>query len=345
MVDSAKNLADGDAAGVLDDLGRRIAAALQVDGRASWRQIAAALDEPERTVARRGTDLLTDGRVVVRGMPDPRRARGADQHVFRATCSPGGAAIAAVALARRPETIFSYILTGSTDCAAELSCPASRFPELLTRELGGIPGIASASTYPVLHYFRTLHDWRPAILTAEQIAELTPEATPVVAPLGADPVALGPEQRAVLRVLARDGRATYEEIARITGVSLQTARRRVGQLRAEGLVHFRAIFEPALLGFGTEALLWVQASFGDVAAIGEELSRSSAVRYASVLAGDRQLLVDVVARDQAGLYRYLQEAPWVAPAASIEPSLVVEALKRSGTLTGAARPDEVSDLL
>ncbi|MGY1637169.1 Lrp/AsnC family transcriptional regulator [Geodermatophilus sp. SYSU D00742] len=327
--------------GVLDDLDRRIVAALQVDGRASWRQIATALDEPERTVARRGTDLLAEGRVLVRGLPDPRRARGADQYVFRATCTPGTAAIAAVALARRPETLYSYVLTGSADCAAELSCPPSRFAELLTRELGGIPGVAAASTYPVLHYFRTMHEWRPPILTPEQIAELTPEAPPVAASLDADPVALGPEQRSVLRVLAHDGRATYEEIARLTGVSLQTARRRVAQLRAEGLVHLRAIFEPAILGFGTEALLWVQASFGDVAAVGEELIRSSAVRYASVLAGDRQLLVDVVARDQPELYRYLQEASWVARAASIEPSFVVEALKRSGTLTGSARVDDL----
>lgn len=39
---------------VLDSLDRRIVAALQVNGRAGWRRIAAVLDIAERTVAARG---------------------------------------------------------------------------------------------------------------------------------------------------------------------------------------------------------------------------------------------------------------------------------------------------
>lgn len=52
----------------LDALDRRIAAALQIDGRASWRRIASALGEPERKVARRGLRLLESGRVSVTGL-------------------------------------------------------------------------------------------------------------------------------------------------------------------------------------------------------------------------------------------------------------------------------------
>ncbi|WP_159061233.1 AsnC family protein, partial [Streptomyces europaeiscabiei] len=37
---------------VTDSLDRRIISALQIDGRAAWHRIAAALGEPERTVAR-----------------------------------------------------------------------------------------------------------------------------------------------------------------------------------------------------------------------------------------------------------------------------------------------------
>jgi DNA-binding Lrp family transcriptional regulator len=53
---------------VLDDLELRIATALQVDPRASWRRIAAVLGEPERTVARRGNDLIESRLVNIVGI-------------------------------------------------------------------------------------------------------------------------------------------------------------------------------------------------------------------------------------------------------------------------------------
>ena len=53
----------------LDDLDRRIVAALQVDGRASWRRIAEVIDVPFSTVTRRGSALLASGAVRVVAIP------------------------------------------------------------------------------------------------------------------------------------------------------------------------------------------------------------------------------------------------------------------------------------
>ena len=44
--------------------------ALQVNGRASWRKLATALDVSESTVTRRGQQLLADRRVAVTGVLD-----------------------------------------------------------------------------------------------------------------------------------------------------------------------------------------------------------------------------------------------------------------------------------
>ncbi|AXJ10867.1 Lrp/AsnC family transcriptional regulator [Arthrobacter sp. PM3] len=313
-------------------LDRRIIAALQVDGRASWAKIAATLGEPERTVARRGPELLRQGRVRIRALSNPRRFRHTEQFVLKATCTPGTAGIAASALARRPDTLYTFLLTGSADCAAEMSSPVSTFSDLLIRDIGSLPGVSSASTYPVLNYFRTMHQWDPGVLTPDEVAALGGDAY-VQAPtdLGQAPQ-LGKEDRQILRTLERDGRVSFEELSRVTGLSVQTAQRRVEKLRSEGSLYIRAVFEPALLGLPVEVLLWVKVPFPDLDHVGAELTHDPSVRYAAVLAGDFQLLIDAVFPSRAALYDYLKSAPWVKYTQSIEPAVVIDALKRSGTL-------------
>jgi DNA-binding Lrp family transcriptional regulator len=317
---------------VLDELDQRIVGALQVDGRASWAKVAAALGEAERTVARRGSELLRDGRVRIRALPNPSRFRHLEQFVLKVACNPGSAGIAAAALARRPETLYTYILTGSADCAAELSSPASKFAELLIRDIGSIPGVRSAATYPVLSYPRTMHQWNPGVLKPEEIEALGGTRYSE-APTALEHVEqLGKEDRQLLRALERDGRASYEELARITGLSVQTAQRRVERMRREGTLFIRAVFEPALLGLPVEVLLWVKVPFPELDRVEAEMLPSSSVRYAAVLAGDFQLVVDAVFPSRAALSSYLKESAWATRAQAIEPAVVVDALKRSGTM-------------
>ena len=57
----------------LDELDRRIVAALQVDPRATWGQIGAAVAASETTVLRRVQCLRENGVLVILGAPDPLR--------------------------------------------------------------------------------------------------------------------------------------------------------------------------------------------------------------------------------------------------------------------------------
>ncbi|WP_314192926.1 Lrp/AsnC family transcriptional regulator [uncultured Arthrobacter sp.] len=56
---------------LLDSLERQIVAALQLDPRCPWRKMAAVLGEPERTVARRGAQLLESGAVSIAAVRPP----------------------------------------------------------------------------------------------------------------------------------------------------------------------------------------------------------------------------------------------------------------------------------
>ncbi|MFJ6214958.1 Lrp/AsnC family transcriptional regulator [Streptomyces sp. NPDC092296] len=314
-----------------DALDRRIIAALQIDGRASWRKIASVLGEPERTVARRAVRLLEGGMVSVVGLV----ARG-DTVLLRLNCRPGTVRDAAVAAARWPDTVFSYVLAGPADCVVEVQCPPDQLARFMLEEVPSLPGLVSQHASPVLRYYRTVHDWHPAILEPAQQAALArfPSSDSTV---DVPDVELGPEEWRILQALSEDGRRTHEELAAIAGVSEATARRRVEALSRCGMLSIRAAVEPALLGLPVEALLWIRTRPDEVDEVGRLLTRSPLVRYAAVVMGEYQLLVDVTQPSKQALYEFLTTEPWVSRVEAVQSHLVVESLKRSGTPTPLLR--------
>ncbi|MPY57583.1 Lrp/AsnC family transcriptional regulator [Streptomyces spongiae] len=319
---------------VTDSLDRRIISALQIDGRASWHRIAAALGEPERTVVRRGTRLLDSGLVRIGAMA----VRGRST-VVGVRCAPGQARVTATALARRPDCVFAQVLTGTLDCVGEIQCPRDRLAGLVMDELPGLPGVVEARTFPVLRHVRTIREWHAGLLTAEEIAALADGDPVAVDPATGDvlpPVDVTRElsrpDRLLLLTLAEDGRCTYEELARVAGVSEATARRRLGALRREGRVRIRAVIEPALLGLPVEAVLWVRATPSRVEAVRTALCESAHVRYVSFVTGERQLLVMTAFPDEPALHDFVTRSPWLPDVASVDVAMVLNSLKRGGML-------------
>ncbi|MBN9620070.1 MAG: Lrp/AsnC family transcriptional regulator [Actinobacteria bacterium] len=307
-----------------DELDQRITAALQIDGRAAWRTIASALGEQERTVARRGAQLLESGVVRVTGL-----ARRGDALLVRVRCARGTARMAARALAARPDTTYSYLLTGPVDCVAELVCPAATLNVLLLDELPATPGVKSCESLPILRYFRTLHEWHPAVLSEEEAAALG--AVPMVTPPPSSPGDSGtPTDRAILRALREDGRVTHDELARLAGVSSSTARRRVEAMRADGTLLVRAVVNPAQLGLAVHALLWIRTPPTAVESTGAALLESPNVRYAAAISGTYQIVAEVAVPDRAALHAFITRGPWLEHVDTIESALVMQALKSSG---------------
>jgi Lrp/AsnC family transcriptional regulator for asnA, asnC and gidA len=333
------------ASGPLTALDRRIVGALQVDGRASWRQIATVLGEPERTVARRGSRLVEEGWVVVTGLPSRARIGAGDPWVLRAQCAPGTTRLAAGALARRRDSIFTYVVTGRSDVVAEVTCRDEHIAVLTMEELPAVPGLGRVSSAPVLRYHRTVHDWMPDLLSAAEREALARDVPDIRLSGTGTRVTLTGVDRLLLRSLAEDGRRTSDELARLCGVSEATVRRRVESLRADGVVYFRAVVEPALLGLPLQALLWLRTAPGRMPELGRALASTTSVRYAAELAGDWSFLVDVAAPDKTALRELITSSPWSDQVDAVEVSVVVESLKRSAVLAsrlrGTGDPDDV----
>lgn len=316
-----------------DELDRRIVGALHVDARASWHRIAEVLGEHERTVTRRGTQLIRSGLIRITGIS--LRAKGV---VVGLRCAPGQARVAAGVLARRTDTLFAQIVAGtSVDCIAWLSCPREQLPSLVMDELPATPGMVEFRTALVLRDVRTAHEWHPGLITDEERAAMA-QAAPVPRERRfAGTEDLSRADRLLLDALSVDARRTYEELARLTGQSEATVRRHLDRLRSEGRVLIRAVVSPGHVGLPVEALLWVRARPADVDTVADGLGKSQYVRYASRISGDQQFLVQVALPDPDALDDFVSRAPWASTVQSVHTAIVLSTLKRSGVVLDPAQ--------
>ena len=307
----------------LDPLALRITEALQVNGRASWRRIAEVLDEPIRTVARRGAALLEDKTVQVVGL-----TALAPTHLLRVQCRPDAVESVARLLAARPESVFVYAMAESAEVIAEIGIEFDSLPGVLGVSLDGV---LSYRLTPVLQYFRTVAEWRAGVLTPAEVAALElPDVPPEQVRTG---LVVDEVDRVIIDALVADGRTPFETIATLAGFSQATARRRIDQLMQRGLVRIRAVVDPALLGLPVEALLWIRCAPQHAEYIGTTLARSPLVRYAAMVMGEYPVVADVTARDIAELRAFLADGPWEGRAELVHSILLLQTFKRGGVVT------------
>ncbi|GAA3243006.1 Lrp/AsnC family transcriptional regulator [Nonomuraea helvata] len=287
----------------VDDLDRRLVAALQVSPRASWGEIGRAVGEHERTVARRLQRLISEGVVRVTAIYDDlRTGHGRPVHLH-VQVRPGTAGKVAEALADRPDTRSVYALTGAADIGCELVPPSrEQLHHILSAQVSEIDGVRQTQAMVVLHTFRTVAEWHAPYLSEEEVAELRPAPPPECRP---DEEGLSPLEEEIAHLLAADGRIAFTTVAERLDVSVPTARRRVTSLIERRLLLPRAEVEPALLGLEVEAMLWLKVRPYGLDLVGQRLAAHPDVRYCAATSGTHSLIVQVVAAHEADLYRFM----------------------------------------
>jgi DNA-binding Lrp family transcriptional regulator len=285
----------------VDDLDRRIAAALQLNGRASWRDIAKALGASETTVARRARRLLDTGIVRVFVVPDPVAFELGTPTIIRLKCDVGAAADVARAVAQRPDARFVSLVTGTCDVVVELFVPSRRqLARVLFTEFSRIPGITETTSDTVLRTFKIAYDWSRDLLGDAAVAiEASVEVEPVGEPHSLDVIDLQ-----MVHMLQADGRRTHAELAAGVGISESMARRRLGNLVQSGALRFATLVQPAFLGFEVEAVVWLWVRPSDLDQVADYLAKQRAVRYLSATSGYSDLMLEIFARSADDLYAF-----------------------------------------
>jgi len=313
----------------LDDVDRQLVHALQVDGRAPFSRIAAALGASDRTIARRYRRLRSVGALRVVGLPDSRRTGQVDWLV-RIQCAPDAVLPVAATLARREDTSWVGLTSGGT----EITCVTRthrrpREDGLLLRKLPRSPRITQVTAHCLLRPVAGTSGWpgRTNALTPAQVEALTPRFDE-----GA-PVTLSPADHELFALLAKEGRTDYPALAAATGWSESTTRRRLDELRRFGTLYFDVDLDPALLGHTAETVLWLAVAPAELGRVGAALASHDEVAFASATTGPANLVAFLVSRDADALYDYLAERIGALPGVlHTETAPITRHVKRAGTL-------------
>ena len=293
----------------MDDLDRRIAAALQVNGRATWRQVARAVGTSESTVARRAQQLIESGFMRVTGVADPINCGFGYPVLVQLKCEVGAADDAAELLAERPDVRFVALVTGAFDVVVELIVPSRRrLARILLDELPEIRGITQTTTESVLRNFKTAYDWSRDLL-GPTAAALEPAQATVGEPMTPNGVDLE-----LIQLLVEDGRRSFAQLAGALRISESMARRRVDALAASGCLRFATFVDPHHLGYDVEVLIWMRVDLARLEETALALSARPEVRYLSATNGFSDLTCEVILRSQDDLYAFSTETLAALPA-------------------------------
>jgi Lrp/AsnC family transcriptional regulator, regulator for asnA, asnC and gidA len=115
--------------------------------------------------------------------------------------------------------------------------------------------------------------------------------------------------RAISSLLLEDGRMTCSEISRrLDGkVAERTVNARIRRLVTRGIIRVQAVVNPRALGYGFIADMWIEVVAGRQREVVDELVKIVQVSYVAYSTGDRDLSVQLCARDMQDLHHLVNE--------------------------------------
>lgn len=295
---------------ILDDLDTRIARAIQLSPRASFREIADVLGVAEQTIARRYRRLRRDGLLRVTMATDP-RALGNSTWVVRVRCRPEGADGIAGALAARDDVSWVSIYEAGWEIVFNLrAADPHGGMELLTRTLPKAAPVLDVRPAAVLHTFvggapTDWEGWHDA-LTQTEADTLGKTRIPRAPGRAPSSTTIDRTDRAILDVLTRDGRTSYTDLARAVGSTPGKVTRRVEHLVWSGIAYFDVDLATAALGRDAIAI-WLTVHPRHLAATGEALAAHPAVPFAVAVTGAANITASVMVHDTDELYSFVTD--------------------------------------
>ena len=114
--------------------------------------------------------------------------------------------------------------------------------------------------------------------------------------------------REIVDLLMEDGRMPSAQIARRIGdISERSVRYRIERMVSQGIIHISAIPDPRKLGFSVVADVSIEVEPGDVLEVAHKLAAYECVSYVGCATGERDVSVQIVARDNAELYTFVTQ--------------------------------------
>jgi Lrp/AsnC family transcriptional regulator for asnA, asnC and gidA len=114
--------------------------------------------------------------------------------------------------------------------------------------------------------------------------------------------------RQIVNLLMEDGRMPSAEIARRVGdISERSVRYRINRLVSQGVVQVGAIVNPRKLGFSVVADVWLEVESDSIFDVARKMTEYECISYVAYSIGETDVSVQIIARDNAEIYRFVTE--------------------------------------
>jgi Lrp/AsnC family transcriptional regulator for asnA, asnC and gidA len=136
--------------------------------------------------------------------------------------------------------------------------------------------------------------------------------------------------RAIIRLLQKDGRASNTEIGRALGLTETTIRKRVARLVNEDLISIVAVPTPQAVGMTTSAIIGISVQLQHLHDVSDQLVAQPEVRYVGASTGRYDLIIEAFFADHEHLLRFVSTELGAMPGiTAAETSLILKVAKFS----------------
>ena len=112
----------------------------------------------------------------------------------------------------------------------------------------------------------------------------------------------------IINLLVDNGRVSCAEIARMIGnISERSVRYRLERMSDEGLFKITAVLNTKLLGYLVVADVWLEVESDAILDVAEKMTEYDCISYVACGIGEPDISVQVLARDNAEVYRFVTE--------------------------------------
>ena len=141
---------------------------------------------------------------------------------------------------------------------------------------------------------------------------------------------IDPVEQRMIEILQLDGRKTTRQIAKESGVSELTARRKLRRLTEQEIIRVVATVDPFDVGYETPAIIGLRVDPLRLEEVATAISELPNVVYVAATTGNTDLIVEVMARTNQDLADFLlQHLSSVPGVLSSETNLVIRIFKQS----------------
>jgi DNA-binding Lrp family transcriptional regulator len=298
---------------MIDDINRRIVAALKLDGRVSYAALAKGLDVTAATVAKHIDKMLREHLIDIKAVLNPFKL-GYYAHAFIALdINLTRVDDLAARLVNNPH--ISLVVTTFGRYAMLILADFATWEELqdyITRELPRIEGINKIDAFPVVENKKMYNP----LFKSDGVY--------------GSPASIDQTDKIIIEELEKNGRASFVDLAQQLGISLATVSRRVARLQEENVLKICAIRNPTMLGYLANAYVVLRADLNKVDAICHALAANHEVHMIMTLMSGFEIMAGIHLQSPEALYRFI--AGEIAPiygVFSIETFISAEIKKRS----------------